>query len=209
MDSNGSYFSFGRIFGRITRDLGAFGEETDKTTVPTPILIQNFSTVAGVGALGKQLLFCIVVDILRKHDCAEIVYHLKRFGESIIDSGLKLKLSLGKNIWIPQRIKELDLVSLLEKDKFEAFFVDSLKVLGSHLPFVQEVLLMDSSVTIFLSKPISFSQNVETASRFTRDAVTMTPVTGSYNPDGSNRPVVSVDDYMFYIDEDEEAGDVS
>ncbi|GKA56651.1 zf-CCHC domain-containing protein [Tanacetum coccineum] len=29
---------------------------------------------------------------------------------------------------MPQRIKELDLVSLLEKDKFEAFFVESLKV---------------------------------------------------------------------------------
>ncbi|GJR97479.1 hypothetical protein Tco_0269653 [Tanacetum coccineum] len=29
---------------------------------------------------------------------------------------------------MPQRTKELDLVSLLEKDKFEAFFVDSLKV---------------------------------------------------------------------------------
>ncbi|GKE59531.1 hypothetical protein Tco_1498716 [Tanacetum coccineum] len=30
---------------------------------------------------------------------------------------------------MPQRIKELDLVSLLEKDKFEAFFVESLKVI--------------------------------------------------------------------------------
>ncbi|GKB81890.1 hypothetical protein Tco_0948785 [Tanacetum coccineum] len=29
---------------------------------------------------------------------------------------------------MPQRTKELDLVSLLEKDKFEAFFVESLKV---------------------------------------------------------------------------------
>ncbi|GJR85830.1 hypothetical protein Tco_0209841 [Tanacetum coccineum] len=30
---------------------------------------------------------------------------------------------------MPQRTKELDLVSPLEKDKFEAFFVDSLKVI--------------------------------------------------------------------------------
>ncbi|GKD56369.1 hypothetical protein Tco_1289756 [Tanacetum coccineum] len=30
---------------------------------------------------------------------------------------------------MPQRTKELDLVSPLEKDKFEAFFVESLKVI--------------------------------------------------------------------------------
>ncbi|GJR06941.1 hypothetical protein Tco_0529925 [Tanacetum coccineum] len=30
---------------------------------------------------------------------------------------------------MPQRTKELDLVSSLEKDKFEAFFVESLKVI--------------------------------------------------------------------------------
>ncbi|GKB09548.1 hypothetical protein Tco_0837860 [Tanacetum coccineum] len=52
---------------------------------------------------------------------------------------------------MPQRKKKLDLISSLEKDKFEAFFVENLK-------------------------------SMETASRFTRDAVTMTPVTASGYP---------------------------
>nr|GFA23362.1 hypothetical protein [Tanacetum cinerariifolium] len=36
-------------------------------------------------------------------------------------------------------------------------------------------------------------ENVETALRFTRDAVTTTPVTGPYNPDGVKRPDVIFD----------------
>nr|GEV33166.1 hypothetical protein [Tanacetum cinerariifolium] len=36
--------------------------------------------------------------------------------------------SFPKTKWMPQRTKESDLVSLLEKDKFEAFFVENLKV---------------------------------------------------------------------------------
>ncbi|GJW93855.1 hypothetical protein Tco_0173527 [Tanacetum coccineum] len=45
----------------------------------------------------------------------------------------------------------------------------------------------------------NMAENVETASRFTRDAVTMTPVTGQDFPEGVKRPVVFVFDYMLYL----------
>ncbi|GJY57465.1 MAK10-like protein [Tanacetum coccineum] len=97
-------------------------------------------------ALSVSLLIC-----LGKHDCVERIPS-EDLG-SIIDSGLSevvlgkpfartSKLTYDETLGLirfaqkddevvfrmPQRTKELDLVSPLEKDKFEAFFVDSLKL---------------------------------------------------------------------------------
>ncbi|GJU16881.1 hypothetical protein Tco_1144847 [Tanacetum coccineum] len=62
--------------------------------------------------------FVYVVDFMILEDLASIIDRLIRFAQR--DDEVVFKM--------PQRTKELDLVSSLEKDKFEAFFVENLKV---------------------------------------------------------------------------------
>ncbi|GJU34775.1 hypothetical protein Tco_1183129 [Tanacetum coccineum] len=62
--------------------------------------------------------FVYVVDFMILEDLASIIDRLIRFAQR--DDEVVFRM--------PQRTKELDLVSSLEKDKFEAFFVENLKV---------------------------------------------------------------------------------
>ncbi|GJS60551.1 zinc finger, CCHC-type containing protein [Tanacetum coccineum] len=109
---------------------------------------------------------------------------------------------------MPHKIEQYELLSDLEKEHTKSVYLRNEEdkrrgveyVMSKILGFYKECLelgpeyltrmdderevtnkLMESSAGNFSSKTkISFSQNVETASRFTRDAITRTPVTGLY-----------------------------
>ncbi|GKC61571.1 hypothetical protein Tco_1089169 [Tanacetum coccineum] len=71
----------------------------------------------------------------------EISYHKELLGKTFFVQASKLTYDESVGLIrfahrddevvfkMPQRTKELDLISPLEKDKFEAFFVESLKVI--------------------------------------------------------------------------------